>query len=110
MSEALLFVAMLAGGVTLFIVLLRIARRPPSAVEAFNQMAEESLRTRSRLEWALRIGMMIGIVALLMIFNSLRREGQLLPPADVIYPAVAIVGGLCALALWFWFLRHEGRR
>ena len=107
MAEALLFVALLIGAIALGVVLVKIARRPPSAVESFNQMAEESLRTRSRLEWALRIGMIIGIVARLMIFRSLTYDGKLLPPADIIYPAVAISGALCGLALWFWFLRHE---
>lgn len=108
--ELLVFLLLLAGAVTLFVVLANISRRPPSAVEAFNQMAEESMQTRSRFEWALRIGVGIGCVALLMIFDGLNDHGALLPPADVIYPAIVIGGALCGLALWFWFLRHKRRK
>lgn len=108
--EILVFGILLVGAVALFLVIAKISRRPSSAVESFNQMAAESMRTRSRLEWALRIGAIIGLGALMMIFTSLTYDGKLLPPADIIYPAVAIAGGLCGLALWFWFLRHEKRR
>jgi hypothetical protein len=108
--EILVFGLLLVGAVAIFVVSANLIRRPPSAVESFNQMAEEAMQTRSRLEWALRIGMIIGVGALMMIFTSLSNDGKLLPPADVIYPAVAIAGGLCGLALWFWFLRHKKRR
>lgn len=108
--EIVVFGLLLAGGVAMFFVLANMSRRPPSAVESFNQMAEEAMRSRSRLEWALRIGVGLGFGALLMIFDGLGDHGKLFPPFDIIFPAVAIAGSLCGLALWFWFLRHERRK
>lgn len=96
-----------AFGIAAFIVLLKRSRRSPSPVESFNLMAEEAMRIRSRVELALRLGVAIGLAAALVAVISLRRDGELLPPTDVIYPAVAIGGALCGAALWFWFLRHE---
>ena len=97
-------------GIASFLVLLQRSRRPPSAVESFNLMAEEAMRTRSRVELALRMGVAIGIAVALVAILSWQRDGELLPPADVIYPALAIGGARCGLALWFWFLRHEKRK
>ena len=66
-------------------------------------MAAESKRTRSKGEWALRVGVIIGIVASLFIVVDLRTYGELRSPVDLIYPLVALGGAACALPLRFRF-------
>ena len=108
--EAIGFVLLLGGAIALFIVMMNMSRHPPSAVEAFNQMAEESMRTRSAIEWALRIGVVIGTMAALMLFSGLDDERGLPPPTDIVIPLAVIGGAVCGLALWYYFLRRERRR
>lgn len=77
--------------------------RRPTEAESFNAMAAEAGRERSKQEWALRIGLIIGSLAALMMAFELQTYGELRSPADLVYPLATLAGAACALPLRFRF-------
>ena len=99
----LVVLAFVATPLALVLVGIRLQPRQPTALESFNDMAAEAARRRSKQEWALRIGLVVGGLATFMMWSELRTHGELRPPADLILPLVSLAGAACALPLRFRF-------
>ena len=101
--EPLTLLAFVAMPIALVLVGVRPSTRMPTAVESFNDMAAEAGRHRSKQEWALRIGLGIGLLVTFTKGVELRNHGELRPPADLILPLMSLAGAACALPLRFRF-------
>ncbi len=102
--EPLALPAFVAMPIALALVGVRSSTRMPTAVESFNEMAAEAGRHRSKQEWALRIGLGIGLLVTFTMGVEFRNHGELRPPADLILPLLSLAGAACALPLGvrFW--------